>query len=183
MKTSYIIGPLALFAAFTAYMVPAQIRLEEILTARREAAAEIEAVERAAREEKQNLAIAAQRQHAGERALAQQQRELDRQNIQLARDADQERLLTLARADRENLREEVGALATRHADLRSRRERAAADLFEARRALEGRCIERRSVDLELQRATETLVQRVDASVLGDAPLFPPPRPAQPFHKG
>jgi hypothetical protein len=173
-KSIYLVGPFALLAAFLGYFLPAQARLEAVLADRREKAAA-----EAATQEAQRVATEAAAARAHEARLAQAKREAAEKRArrtaeQQARAKAINEELAEAHHERAARRGEVAALEARLAELATTRRGAEASLFATRRETERRQIERRILDLQIQRGAEVLAETISPGALGEGCLFPRP---------
>lgn len=177
-KASYLVVPCALMAAFVGYFVPANARFEAVLEERRQAAAEQAANAATERAESDRRALAEQQQRIREREAAAADRAAQKQQEQDLRDEALRASLAAAEAERAGLRAEIAALDGQLADVVQQREQGDAAVFAAWREQEALRIERRSLDLELQRSTEVLAESVAPGIVTAAPIFPSPYPGR-----
>jgi hypothetical protein len=173
-KTIHLVGPFVLLAAFLGYFLPAQARLEAVLADRREKAAA-----EATAQEAQRVATEAAAARAHEVRLEQAKREAAEKRAR--RTAEQQARakainaeLAEAHQERAARRGEVVVLETRLTELVAARRGAEAALFATRRETERRQIERRILDLQIQRGAEVLAETISPGALGEGCLFPRP---------
>lgn len=177
-KATYLVVPCALMAAFTGYFVPANARFEAVLEKRRQIAAHQADIAAAERVERDQRALEEQQQRVREREQAAAELVAEKQREQDSRDAALRASLEAAEAERSGLRAEIAGLNDQLNRLVQQRERSDAEVFAARREQESLRIERRSLDLELQRSTEVLAESVAPGIMTTSPLFPSPYPGR-----
>jgi colicin import membrane protein len=171
MNKHYIIWPVVMIALFVAYFM----RFEKEFTVKEAARiAETQRVEAEKAAEKKRLqdqaAIENKKQSdlkAQEEAekIAKRKAEQDRKD-QAVRDDTAARV-----AEINAMAKEKGMLEAKLAETRRARLKAEADAFDAARSVELAKIERRTIELEIQRAAGLVAAKVDASSLVEIPVF------------
>lgn len=172
MKRIYVIVPIVLLVLFVVYYARFNSSHQLELVAREQAAAELRASEEARKLELEAEAAAEGRRKAGEKTRADAERKAkqreDQQRIDEEIRGDTERAL----ADLQSTSEELDKSKARLTEVRAAREKLEKQTFELAAEVELMKIARRNAELQLQRATEMVAARAEASALVQTPLFP-----------
>jgi hypothetical protein len=176
MNKFHLIGPLLLTAAFVpCYIQFARVHTRQIEAGR--AAAEVRRIEdERTREKNEQDAIARVREAEIKHRLAAEEKERERRGMLEANDAlvrGQLEVAAMGVRDRSTTNQ---SLHQRLNELRDARQSTEQTAFNTVRALELRQIERRTIDLELQRRMQLAANRLEFDPLVEGLLLPNPHP-------
>ncbi|MBE2212719.1 MAG: hypothetical protein IAE82_02535 [Opitutaceae bacterium] len=171
MNKHYLIWPVVMVAGFIAYFI--QFDKQDTLAQQQKEARE--AAEKAAKDaEKERLKeLAAQEnlKQAEIKAKEEAQKLAEKEAKQFAKDEEVRQDTAGRRADIDRMAKEKGDLQAKLAETRRARLKAESESFDAARAVELAKIERRAVEMEIQRAAGLIANKVDASSLVEIPVF------------
>lgn len=173
MNKHYIIWPIIMVAAFIAYFI--QFDKKDTI-AQQEKVAREEADKKAKEAEKERLkAIAAEenKRVSDEKAKEEAKKIAEKEAKQFAKDEEIRQDTATRRADIDKMAKEKGDLQAKLAETRRARLKAEAESFDAARSVELAKIERRTIEMEIQRAAGLIANKVDASSLVEVPVFAP----------
>lgn len=163
MNRCYVIVPGALLSAFVLFEQDFAHRRKEEERAQALATAAAQQAADAARAERERLAAEEARKRGEERERTERERADKKRRDHDALIASLRTHADQRTAEADTLSGELAELTTQLADLRSRRERSEHEVFELARRVELQRIDRRSAELETQRATTLLATRLAGS--------------------
>jgi hypothetical protein len=171
MNKHYVIWPVILVAAFIAYFI--QFDKKDTL-AQQEKVAREEAEKKAKEAEKERLKEEAAKENLKQAAIKAEEEEKklkEKEAKQFAKDEEVRQDTASRRAEIDRMAKEKGDLQAKLAETRRARLKAEADSFDVARAVELAKIERRTIEMEIQRVAGLIANKVDASSLVEVPVF------------
>lgn len=171
MNKNYVIWPVILVAAFIAYFIQfdkkdTALQLEKV--AREEAEKKAKDAEK---ERLKEIAAIENKRVSDEKAQEEAKKIADKEAKQFAKDEEVRQETATRRADIERMAKEKGLLQAALAETRRARLKAESESFDAARSVELAKIERRVIEMDLQRVAGLIANKVDASSLVEIPVF------------
>lgn len=171
MNKHYVIWPIVLVAAFIAYF----IRFDKQDTiAQQEKIAREEAEKKAKELEKERLKEEAAKENLKQAAIKAEEEAkklAEKEAKQFAKDEEVRQNTKTIRDNIAGMTKEKVDLQAKLAETRRARLKAEAEAFDVARAVELAKIERRMIEMEIQRVAGLIANKVDASSLVEIPVF------------
>lgn len=171
MNKHYVIWPVVMVAAFIAYFIQfdkEDTRLQEEKVAREEADKKAKELEK---ERLKELAAEENLKQAKIKAEEEEKKLKEKEAKQFAKDEEVRQDTASRRAEIDRMAKEKGELQAKLAETRRARLKAEADAFDAARSVELAKIERRTIEMDIQRVAGLIANKVDASSLVEIPVF------------
>jgi len=171
MNKHYVIWPVVMVAAFIAYFI--QFNKADTLAQQEKEARELaeKNAKEAEKERLKQLAAEDNLKQAEIKAKEEAEKLAARERKQWEKDEEVRQDTLARRAEIEKMAKEKGDLQAKLAETRRARLKAESESFDAARNVELAKIERRTVEMEIQRAAGLIANKVDASSLVEIPVF------------
>ena len=171
MNKHYVIWPIIMVAAFVAYFI--QFDKADTAAMQEKEAKELadKVAKEAEKERLKEIAAIENKRVSDEKAQEEAKKLADKEAKQFEKDEAVRQDTATRRADIEAMAKKKGEIQAQIAETRRTRLKAESESFDAARSVELAKIERRTIEMDIQRAAGLIANKVDASSLVEIPVF------------